>query len=208
MTSRRTALAAAVFVVTFVAGLVLVNNPDTDSSAATFAQFYGQSGNRMHLILSAVLLSASALAWIVTVIGLRERLGDGAAARVATTAAAATAALIGVAGTMLAVIPAAMTFGSAPEPGIDIARFLPQAGYAALTLFAMPAAALTVTAVCIGALRTSALPRWLAYLGFAASLLLLASLEFFPMALFVVWVVATAVVLARRPLRIPLPAAA
>jgi hypothetical protein len=208
MTSRRTALAAAIFVVTFVAGLFLVNNPDTDASPATFADFYAKSGNRLHLILAAVLLSASALAWIVTVNGLRERLGDCVASRVATTAAAATAALIGVAGTMLAIIPAAMVFGSAPAPGVDLARFLPQAGYAALTLFAMPTAALTVTAIGIGALRTGALPRWLAYLGFAASVVLLASLEFFPMLLFVVWVIATAVVLARRPLRIPLPATA
>jgi hypothetical protein len=203
MTSRRTALAAAIFVVTFVAGLFLVNNPDTNSSAGTFARFYAQSGNRVHLVLAAVLLSASAIAWIVTVNGLRERLGDGAATRIATTAAAATAALIGVAGTMLAAIPAAMAFGSAPAPGTDMARFLPQAGYAALTLFAMPTAALTVTAVCIAALRTGALPRWLAYFGFVASLALLGSLEFIPMLLFVIWVVATAVVLARRPLRIP-----
>jgi hypothetical protein len=205
MTSRRTALAAAAFVVTFVTGLMLVNNPDTDATAATFTHYYSQSGNRLHLILSAALLSASALAWLVTVAGLRERLGGGPASRLATTAAAAAAALIGVAGTMLAVIPAAMTFGSAPPPSTDVARFLPQAGYAALTLFAMPAAALSVTAVSMAALRTAALPRWLAYLGFAASLLLLASLEFFPMLVFVVWVAATAVVLARRPLRIPLP---
>lgn len=203
MTSRRTALAAAIFVVTFVAGLFLVNNPDTNSSAETFARFYAQSGNRVHLVLAAALLSASAVAWIVTANGLRERLGDGAATRIATTAAAATAALIGVAGTMLAAIPAAMAFGSAPAPGTDMARFLPQAGYAALTLFAMPTAALTVTAVCIAALRTGALPRWLAYFGFVASLALLGSLEFIPMLLFVIWVVATAVVLARRPLRIP-----
>jgi hypothetical protein len=208
MTSRRTSLAAAIFAVTFVAGLLLVNNPDSESSPATFARFYAKSGNRVHLVLSAVLLSASALAWVVTVTGLRERVGDGAAGRVASTAAAATAALIGVGGTLLAAIPAAMTFGSAPAPGVDLERFLPQAGYAALTLFAMPAAALSVTAICVAALRTAALPRWLAYLGFAASVLLLASLEFFPIVPFVVWVVATAVVLARRPLRIPLPATA
>lgn len=207
MTSRHTALAATVFVVTFVAGLFLVDNPDTNSSPATFVHYYSQSGNRVHLILSGVLLSAAALAWILTVTGLRERVGDGVAARIAATAAAATAALLGVAGTMIAVIPAAMAFGSAPAPGGDLARFLPQAGYVALTMFAMPAAALTVTSLCLGALRSGTLPRWLAYLGFAASVLLLGSLEFFPMALFVVWMLAVAGVLARRPLRIPVPVA-
>src|SRR5689334_18531415 len=129
MTSPRTSLAAAIFVVTFVAGLLLVNNPDSDSSPATFAQWYAKSGNRVLLVLSAVLLSASALAWIVTVAGLRERVGDGAAARVATAASGASAALIGVGATLLAAIPAAMTFGSAPAPSVDLERFLPQAGY-------------------------------------------------------------------------------
>jgi hypothetical protein len=185
-----------------------VNNPDTDSSAATFTRYYENSGNRVHLIVAAVLLSLAALAWIVTVNGLRERIGDGIAARIATTAAAATGALIGVCGTLLAVIPAAMAFSSAPAPGADVARYVPIAGYLGLTFFAMPMAGLTVTCVCVGALRTAALPRWLAYLGVVASVALVASFEFFPMALFVVWVIATAVVLARRPLRIPLPAAA
>jgi hypothetical protein len=208
MTSRRTSLAAAVFLVTFVAGLLLVDNPDNGSSAATFARYYANGGNRAHLILSAALLSASALAWIVAVAGFRERVGDGAAGRVAATASAATAALIGLGGTMLAAIPAAMTLGSTPAPGVDLERFLPEAGYVALMVFAMPAAALSVTAICIAALQTAALPRWLAYFGFAASLALLGSFVFFPMALFVLWVAATAVVLARRPLRIPLPATA
>src|SRR5689334_5450584 len=103
MTSRRTSLAAAIFVVTFVAGPLLVDNPDSGSSATTFARYYAKGGNRVRLILSAALLSASALAWIVTVAGLRERVGGGGAGRVATTAAAATAALIGVGGTLLAV---------------------------------------------------------------------------------------------------------
>jgi hypothetical protein len=40
------------------------------------------------------------------------------------------------------------------------------------------------------------------------AIVLLGSLEFFPMPALVLWVAATCIVLARRPLRIPLPAAA
>lgn len=207
MTSRRTALAGFVFVVAFVAGLLLVDNPDTNSKPDVFIRFYGNSGNRVHLIVAAALLSVAALAWIVTVSGLRERVGDCAATRIAATGASTTAALIGVAGTLVGVIPAAMAFGSAPGPDASLARFLPQAGYLGLTMFAMPAAALTVTSLCIAAISTDTLPRWVAYLGFAASVLLLGSLEFFPMALFVLWVLAVTAVLARRPLRIPVPVA-
>ncbi len=208
MTSRRTALSAVVFLVAFIAGVFLDNDPDTDASAATFTRYYASHDHRVQMILSAALLSLAALAWVVTVGGLRDRVGDGTAARIATSGAAVTAALIGVAATLLSAIPAAMTFGGAPEPSADLARFLPQAGYMALTFMAMPAAALTVAAICVAALRANALPRWLAYAGFAAAVLLLASFVFFPMAALVVWVVATAVVLARRPLRIPLPATA
>jgi hypothetical protein len=208
MTSRRTALSAAVFVIAFVVGLLLVNNPDTNSPASTFTRYYENSGNRVHLVVAAALLSLAALAWMVVVTGLRERIGDGVPARLAAMSAAATAALLGVCGTLVAVIPAAMTFASAPAPGADVARYVPIAGYLGLTFFAMPAAALTVTCISLAALRTATLPPWLAYAGFAVSLLLLASVEFFPMLGLVLWVAATAVVLARRPLRIPLPAAA
>jgi uncharacterized protein DUF4386 len=208
MTSRRTALACAIFTVTFVAGLLLVNNPDTDSSAETFVRYYSGTGNRAHLIAAAALMCIAALAWIVAVAGLRERVGDGAAGRVATTASAVAAALLGVCGTLIAVIPLAMSESGAPAPGADVARFVPLAGYIVLAMFAMPAIGLTVAAICVAALRTATLPRWLAWLGIAGSVLLLVSLFFFPMVVFVVWMVATAVVLARRPLRIPLPATA
>jgi len=208
MTSRQTALAGALFVPLFVAGLLLVDNPDGNSSPATFAAYYANHAHRVHMITSAILLSAAALAWIVFVTGLRERVGSGAGEKIAGTAAAATAALIGVAATCLVAIPAGITFGSAPVPGADLPRFLPTAGYAALTLFAMPAAALTVASLCLAALRAEALPKSVAWGGVAAAIVLLGSLEFFPMLALVLWVVATCVVLARRPLRIPLPAAA
>jgi uncharacterized protein DUF4386 len=208
MTSRRTALACVVFTVTFVAGLLLVNNPDTDSSARTFARYYSATGNRVHLIAAASLLCVAALTWIVVIAGLRDRVGDGAAARVATAGSSAAAALLGVCGTLLAAIPLAMSESGAPAPGADVARFVPLAAYIALAMFAMPAIGLTVAAICVAALRTATLPRWLAWLGIAGSVLLLVSVFFFPMVVFIVWMVSTAVVLARRPLRIPLPATA
>ena len=50
-------------------------------------------------------------------------------------------------------------------------------------------------------------PRIRLIFGALLLVLLLASLEFFPMAPFVIWVAATALVLARRPFRIPQPLA-
>lgn len=208
MTSRHTALAGGIFVPAFVVGLLLVDNPDGNSSAATFAAWYGNHAHRVHLILSGALLCVAALAWVVFVTGLRERLSAGPADRVAGSAATITAALLGVCGALMAAIPAGMTFGSAPAPGADAARFLPMAAYLALGMFAMPAAGLAIATICWNARRAGTLPPALAWAGIVAAVLLLGSVEFFPMLALVLWVLAAIVVLVRRPLQIPLPAAA
>jgi hypothetical protein len=205
MTSRQTSIAGVGFIACFIAGLALVNNPDTDSSPARFVAYYGDSGNRAHLIAAAGLLSLSALAWVLFASGLRERLESHGAARVAGMAATATAALLGVCATLLAVIPVAITVSNAPVPGPDIARFVPLAGYVALTFFAMPMAALTLAAVSLDALRSQLLPSWLGVSGLVAAVLLLGSVAFFPMFALILWVLAASIALGRRPLRIPLP---
>lgn len=202
MTSRHTALAGAVFAPAFAAGVLLVNNPDGDAPDARFAVFYGDAGNRTRLIVAGALLCVAALSWLLFATGLRERLGSGTPGRIAGAASTVAAALICVCGALLAAVP----LGNAPVPGADVDRVLPLAGYVTLCLFAMPAAALTLAAIGIGALRQHALPRPLAWSALVAAVLLLGSLEFFPMAALVLWVAATVLVLARRPLRIPLPA--
>jgi hypothetical protein len=207
MTSRQTSLAGFGFVASFVAGLALVNNPDTDSAPARLAAYYSNSGNRAHLIAAAALLSLSALLWLLFVSGLRERLESQAAGRLATAAAAAGAALLGVCATLLAAIPVAISVSSAPVPGADIARFVPLAGYVALTFFAMPMMALTLAAASLDVVRAKLLPRWLGFTGLVAAVLMLASFAFFPMFALVLWVAAASVALGRRPLRIPLPVA-
>ena len=207
MTSRQTALAGALFIPLFVAALLLVDNPDGNSPDAAFNAWYANGTNRAHLIVSAALFLAASIAWILFVTGLRERIG-GVPDRVAATGAAVTAAMLGVCGTLLAAIPAAVTFGSSPVPDADLARVLPLAGYVAMGLFAMPVAGLTIVAVCVGGLRAATVPKALAWAGIVAAVILLGSLEFFPMLALVLWVAAACVVLARRPLRVPLPATA
>jgi hypothetical protein len=208
MTSRQTALSGALFLPAFVAGLALVNNPDLSSTPDAFARYYASSGNRAHLIASGMLLAVSALLWVVFATGLRERLAETTATRIAAAGAVVTATLIGVTGTLISVIPFAMTFSSAPAPGVDLARYLPIGGYLALTVFGMPMAALTIGAVCIASLRQGVLPRWLAWSGLVTAVLLLGSVEFFPMAALVLWIAAACTVMSRRPLRIPLPTTA
>jgi hypothetical protein len=208
MTSRQTALAGAVFVPAFLLGLFLANEPDPSNSPAVLAAWYGVRAHRVHLLLGAAMLCLAGLAWIVFVSGLRDRVAHGAAGRIATATSAMTASLLGVAGVLYAAVPAGMAFGGAPVPGPDAARFLSMASYIAVGLFAMPAVSLTLVVVSLAARRSGALPAGLAWSGVCAAVLLLGSVEFFPMLALVLWVVAACVVLARRPLRIPLPSTA
>jgi hypothetical protein len=208
MTSRQTALAGAIFIPAFLLGLFLANEPDPSNSGASLAAWYGVHAHRVHLLLGAGMLCLAALAWIVFVNGLRDRVAGGTAGRIATTASAMTASLLAVTGALYAAVPAGMAFGGAPAPGPDAARFLSEGSYIALGLFAMPAASLTIAVVALAARRSGALPAGLAWSGIVAAVLLLGSVEFFPMLALVLWVAAACVVLARRPLRIPLPTAA
>jgi hypothetical protein len=209
MSSRQTALAGAIFVPAFLLGLFLADEPDPSTSPAGLAAWYGVRAHRLHLLAAAAMLCVAALAWVVFVNGLRERVVTSeTAGRIASAASIMTGSLLAVAGTLYAAVPAGMTFGGAPEPGPDAARFLSMGSYLAVGLFAMPAVSLTLVAIAVSAQRSRALPTGLTWAGILAAAVLLGSVEFFPMLALVLWVSATCIVLARRPLRIPLPTTA
>jgi hypothetical protein len=206
VTSRQTALAGLVFVIAFVTGMLLISPPDATASDAAFRAFYGDAGQRGKLIAGAVLVVVAALAWLVFATGLRERVGDGAAGRILGSAAAASTALLLAAAAVIAVLPLDAAFGDR-QVLPDLERVLPATGYALLVLGAMPAAALSVATVAYAGLRRATLPRALAWTGIVVAVLLLGSAAWFPMFTLVLWVIAAAITLARRPLRIPLPEA-
>jgi len=205
MTSRQTALAGAIFVPAFLLGLFLADEPDPSNSPSVLAAWYRVPAHRVHLIAGAAMLCVAALAWVVFISGLRERVASETAGRIAAAASIMTASLLAVAGTLYAAVPAAMVFGGAPAPGPDAARFLSMGSYLAVGLFAMPAVSLTLVALAVSARRSGALPAGLTWAGVVAAVFLLGSVEFFPMLALVLWVIATCIVLARRPLHIPLP---
>jgi hypothetical protein len=100
--------------------------------------------------------------------------------------------------TAMGSISIAMEIGSAPQPGLDVTRLLPQFGYALLLLFGMLAASAMILAVSALALRSDDFPRWFGWLGIACAVLLLFSVIFLPIIALPIWAIAASIVLLRR----------
>ena len=100
----------------------------------------------------------------------------------------------------LAAIPAAQVFGSTPHlQTADLGRFLPAIGYVAILLFGAFGAIAMIDSTAIVIMRTGALPKWLAWLGFVAAVVLLFGVLFLPMIALPIWLIAASVVLFRLP---------
>ena len=108
-----------------------------------------------------------------------------------------------VAGAMcLAAVPAGMALGGvrAPEGG-DVINFMQSAGYGMILVGGMLFAATTIVATSLVSMRTGALPRWSAWLGYLCALALLFAVVWLPQVALLVWVVAISVLLLRAPSR-------
>jgi hypothetical protein len=115
-----------------------------------------------------------------------------------------SAALRGVIGHMVKV-------GGEPLPGLDVLRYSTALNYDLIGSVTMTALGLTILAVSIVILRTAVLAKWLAYVGLAAStIILLASLLMigqFTIILSLLWSLCLSVAIWRQPARVQSPAA-
>ena len=96
----------------------------------------------------------------------------------------------------LAAAPAGMSLGGtrAPEGG-DIVNFVQSAGYGMILVGGMLFAATTIVATSVVSMRTAALPRLSAWLGYVCALVLLFAVVWLPQIALLVWVVAISIVL-------------
>ena len=100
----------------------------------------------------------------------------------------------------LASISGAESFGGAPPiRNADLARFLPQVGFAAILIFSMFGAIALIDATSVVIWRTGILPRWFAWLGFICAVVLLFAVVFIPMVALPIWLLAGSFVLFRLP---------
>ena len=197
-------LAGIAFVVLFIVGLSLNNQPSADDSAAKVISFYNDGGNRAQLIISSYLLWLGALFFFWFVAGLRARL-----TAVESPPARLTSIVFGGGLVFIAMLMAAaacfasvagdITFGDEKFVGVDGARFIPELGYPLLIIGGMFSAIAMIDAASILIVRTKVLPTWIGYFGFVAAVALLFAGFFLPMIFFLLWIVFVSVAMWRAP---------
>ena len=204
-------IAAIVFAVLFVVGFLLVSDtPEGDESNAEWLRYYADSDNRRMIVIGAFVLALGALAFLVFLGVLRERLRNAGPGLewVGTTAFASGllfVAMLAVATLGTASVSASVEFGDAPVVrDADVLRTFESLGFGALVLFGSAAAGLLIVTTSVAGGRAGLLPRWLVVTGYVAGVIvILGGLFFIPLALFVLWMIAVGIVLLRRPALAP-----
>jgi hypothetical protein len=202
---RAGGIAAIVFAVLFVVGFLFVSDtPEGDESNLKWLRYYADSDNRRMIIIGAIVLALAAVAFLVFLGVLRERLrGASAGAEwVGTTAFASGllfVAMLGVATLGTASVSASIEFGDAPVVrDADVLRTFESLGIGALVLFGAAAAGLLIITTSVAAGRSALFPRWLVVAGYIAGVIvLLGGLFFLPLVLFVLWMLVVGIVMLR-----------
>jgi MFS family permease len=199
-------IAGIVFAVAFVVGILLsTDTPDGDESDRKWIDYFADSGNRRMIIIGVFVLGFAALAFIVFLGVLRERLRDASpgaewVSTVAFASGIAFVALLGVAGAGLASVAAGISIADNPVPrDADLLRNVSGIGYGALLVFGMVAAGLLMVTTSAAAGRAALLPRWLVVSGYVAGVIVIVGgVLFIPMVLFVLWMLIVGIVMLTR----------
>jgi hypothetical protein len=202
---RAGGIAAIVFAVLFVVGFLLVSDtPNGDESNAKWLRYFADSDNRRMIVIGAIVLALAAVAFLVFLGVLRERLRGAAtgAEWVGTTAFASGllfVAMLAVAALGTGSVSASVQFGDNPVVrDADVLRTFESLGIGALVLFGSAAAGLLIITTSIAGGRAALLPRWLVVAGYIAGVIvLLGGLFFIPLVLFVLWMLVVGIVMLR-----------
>jgi hypothetical protein len=202
---RAGGIAAIVFAVLFVVGILFVSDtPDGDESNLKWIRYYADSDNRRMIIIGAIVLALAAVAFLIFLGVLRERLRNAApgAEWVGTTAFASGllfVAMLAVATLGTASVSASVEFGDSPVVrDADVLRTFESLGVGALVLFGAGAAGLLIITSSLAGGRAALLPRWLVVAGYIAGVIvLLGGLLFIPLVLFVLWMLVVGIVMLR-----------
>jgi hypothetical protein len=157
------------------------------------------------IIIGVILLALAAVAFLIFLGVLRERLRAAAPASewLATVAFASGivfVAMVAAMGLGVGSVAASVTFGDAPVPrDADIMRTLESVAFGALLLFGAASAGLLIVITSIVSGRAALLPRWLVVTGYVVGVIVfLGGLLFFPIVLLVLWMLAIGIVMIGR----------
>ena len=198
--SRLAPLTGLVAITCIIAGLATDRAPTSSWPDERIQAWYAHH-DLGGWFVSAYLLALGAPLLLVFVAVVRDRLRRTGASAIACTivtgSGTALAVTVLTGAGLYAAVPAAMTFTDAPAPPAAISRYLLGAAYGILVMFSAYAAALLALIVSITALRTGALPRWLAIAGIPAAALMLANAAL-PMSIITLWFITVSIALTIR----------
>jgi hypothetical protein len=198
-----------VFVVLFVAGIFLINTPESDEPLTKFKEFYDDSGNRAQVIISAYLLILAGVFFLWFLASLRVRLlsVEGAPGRLTSIAfggGLVFVAMLIAAACAFAFIAGEISFGDVDNINPELMRIFPDLAFPFLTVGAMFAAIAMIDAASVLIVRTTVLPKWIGWFGFVAAVGLLFAGFFLPMILLLLWVLFVSVAMLRvTPAAVP-----
>ena len=201
---RAAGIAGLVFAVLFVVAFVLLRRtPAAGSSAAEVAEFYLRDNVKRLAVVELYVAPFAGIAFLWFIAVIRDRIGAREDRLFATVFLGSgllfVAMLFGAVAAGGAVLNA-VKFQDAPVPGPDTVVFGRGLSYGLLYIFGMRVAAVFMAVVSTISLRTAALPRWLAFIGYAVALVLLLGVSFtrWTVLLFPCWVAIVSIVILVR----------
>ena len=180
------------------------DTPDGDESNAEWRRHFLDSGNRRTLVIGALVLGLAVLAFLLFLGVLRERLRNASVggewiATVAFASGIAFVAMVAAFALGQGSVAAGVQFGDNPVPrDADIMRTFSSLGFGALLVFGAASAGLLILTTSVAGSRAGLLSRWLVVTGYVVGVIVIVGgLIFFPIALFVLWVLAVSIVMLR-----------
>jgi hypothetical protein len=168
---RAVSVAGIVFAVLLIAALTMVRIAVTEP---TFGEIQHDAGRQTLIQISLALVPFAGIAFLWFIGVLREQVGMIDEDRLFTTVFLGSGLLF-----LATVFQAAVTFSAmlqmlaGPHPNADIWAFDQGTTQTLVSVYAMRMAAVFTFSVSTLVLRTRALPRWVAFLGYAVGLVLL-----------------------------------
>jgi hypothetical protein len=196
-------LSGLVFVVLAVVGSALLFDGPSDSSPAKMTSWYTSSSNRAHVNIGWVLTGLGLFALIWFVAALRERVRESEQASPEQGTFLSTIVLVGgtvyiaVAMAGVAVADGIKTMSDDTYNHTVYSGVIHAASDASYLLVATGGAAMAalIFATSIAVRRYAILPRWVSWFGFAAGVAAIASIIFFTMLFWLLWVAVASVAL-------------
>jgi hypothetical protein len=197
-------IAGIAFVILMVVGSMLISDvPAPDATAQQIADYLADSGNHTRNIIGAYLWVIGALAFLWFLVRLRDDIrraegGTGSLASLVFGAGVTFTAVWLVSAAAFVAVPYAIELMDAPISDPDLVRLLPSTGRLLLLHGAGFAGLLVVLATSVASFRTGVFPRWLAWLGIVAAIVLLLDVIYVTIFPFWTWVFIVSIVMLMR----------